>query len=261
MHDRHVPRQELVEGLGALLQHPVEHRRLERRDHQPGAPPVAPQAVVRQDLEPALDVLPVAPETLAAEPVGQTPALEPRQDLTGALAGFSVDPTHHQPETIAPELPHPQAFRVPLPGQHAGSFDCRRAGPGDLGEALAAGHRHREPLAGDREAILAPGVAHLAPLEPEGAGQGAQHVVGGALALLDPHMGVGAVAQGRKEGDLFDLEIFGLGTDTRHVKSDREQRFAIAVYWRSLPRRGSTHPAPERDPPPAERPKCSRPGS
>jgi hypothetical protein len=111
----------------------------------------------------------------------------------------------HQLEPVALQVPHPQLVAVPAGRQHLQALDGR----GLRLRQFRRRPQHAHVLPGGGVAILQAGVADVPGAHPQRLRQPPLRLVRGQAPLLDPQVGVLALAARLVGGDLLDHE--GLG--------------------------------------------------
>ena len=188
----------------ALGEPAVEEERLPGREDEPAQEPVAGGAArlgvraAAQDGASEVGVPALDAEALGSEEVGEAAHGE---GLGGGPRQGRVAPAHHDREAIPARVSGAQL--VPVTGRrgHAPALT-------DQGRRVRAlRDREGEPLDGDRVAVLEPRHADVALGDGEPTGQLANHVPGGATALLYLKVEVRPLSAGDVGGDLVDPEV------------------------------------------------------
>ena len=136
MHHREIAVEELPRRRRTPLEHLVEERRLQRRDQEPGLPPIAAtpsaRAIAAQHRGARDRVVALAAESLATEPIRQAAPRELGQPLCRRARDRRCDFTHHDPEAIRHQVPRAQLVAVLHRLQHAPALTRERERRGRL---------------------------------------------------------------------------------------------------------------------------------
>ena len=216
MYDRDVARFECADRQRPRREHFVEHGRLQRRDQEARLAAVTHSFAPGEQPGGARRVVAVAAETLLAVAIGHALAPDLREARRRARGRGDVEATHCDREAVAAQMPGSEFVRMASRLQHAGALEFQPQ------RALRIEIRYGEPLARDRNAILAAGVADLARRDAGRARKPAHDLLGGALALFDTNQRMAALAARRVGGNLVDLEVLGSGGAPGHAGQSSE---------------------------------------
>ena len=157
VHDRDVAQLDARRSAAARREHRVEDGGLQRRDQEARVAAIAHRLASREQRCGALGVVAVAPEALLAVAVRHARRARARASARrGARDGRRVDVAHDDLEAL------PRRWPVrSLCGWRTAS-STRAPGSSSASARSRIEARNREPLARDRDAILAPGIADVA---------------------------------------------------------------------------------------------------